>query len=241
MQHALVGVVAFATACMGAVTGCGSRPPVARVRVPPAAIASDVSGTWDWDVEERNDEGDTRVEREVLVPMLDAMNRSFGRYEGCLYAGIMLTAAGPKVLEFNARFGDPETQPLMMRLRGDLAKAMELVCRHRLGEAELSWDPRPAVCVVMASGGYPDKYQSGYPITGIDQADALADVKVFHAGTAMREGQLVNAGGRVLGVTALGETIAAAQKRAYEAVAKINWQDCYYRRDIAEKAIGGRR
>jgi phosphoribosylamine--glycine ligase len=178
-----------------------------------------------------------RVEREVLVPMLDAMNRSFGRYEGCLYAGIMLTAAGPKVLEFNARFGDPETQPLMMRLRGDLAAAMELVCRHRLGEAELSWDPRPAVCVVMASGGYPDKYQSGYPITGIDQADAMADVKVFHAGTALRDGQLVNAGGRVLGVTALGETIAAAQKRAYEAVAQIHWTDCYYRHDIASKAI----
>jgi len=177
------------------------------------------------------------VEREILVPIVDAMRRSFGRYEGCLYAGIMLTHAGPKVLEFNCRFGDPETQPLIMRLSSDLVEAMVATCRHRLDAVTLAWDPRPAVCVVMASGGYPGSYEKGHPITGIDAAEALGDVKVFQAGTALADGKLVTAGGRVLGVTALGETIAAAQKRAYEAVDKIAWEGCYCRRDIADKAI----
>jgi phosphoribosylamine--glycine ligase len=179
-----------------------------------------------------------RIEREILVPIIDGMRRDFGRYEGVLYAGLMFTAAGPKVIEFNCRFGDPECQPLMMRLKSDLVEVMLAVCEHRLDEVTLEWDPRAAVCVVMASGGYPDKYVTGYRITGIDQAEALGDdVKVFHAGTVMQDGKLVNAGGRVLGVTALGETIASAQKRAYEAVARICWKDCYYRKDIAGKAI----
>jgi len=178
-----------------------------------------------------------RIEREILVPVVDAMRRDFGRYEGVLYAGLMFTPAGPKVLEFNCRFGDPECQPVMMRLKGDLVAAMAAVAEHRLAEVDLAWDPRPAVCVVMASGGYPDAYEKGSEITGIDAADALDDVKVFHAGTAMQDGKLVNSGGRVLGVTALGETIAAAQKRAYEAVGKIHWDGCYYRKDIAAKAL----
>ena len=178
-----------------------------------------------------------RIEREVLVPVVDAMRRDFGRYEGVLYAGLMFTPGGPKVLEFNCRFGDPECQPLMMRLRSDLLEAMLAVCDHRLDEITLDWDPRPAVCVVMASGGYPDKYDKGFEITGVADADAMDDVKVFHAGTAMKDGRLVNAGGRVLGVTALGETIAAAQKRAYEAVDKIHWTGAFCRRDIAAKAI----
>ncbi len=179
-----------------------------------------------------------RIEREVLVPVVDAMRRDFGRYEGILYAGLMFTPGGPKVLEFNCRFGDPECQPLMMRLKSDLVEAMVATAEHRLDEVTLEWDERAAVCVVMASGGYPDKYTKGFPITGIDEAEALgSDIKVFHAGTAMAEGRLVNSGGRVLGVTALGATIAAAQKRAYQAVAKIHWQDCYYRHDIASKAI----
>jgi phosphoribosylamine--glycine ligase len=180
-----------------------------------------------------------RVEREILVPIVDAMRRDFGRYEGVLYAGLILTPGGPKVIEFNCRFGDPECQPLMMRLQGDLLAAMTAVAEHRLGEVELGFDPRPSVCVVMASGGYPGKYQKGHPITGIDQADAMEDVKVFHAGTAMQNGKLVNAGGRVLGVTALGESIADAQVRAYQAVDQISWTDAYCRRDIADKAIGG--
>ena len=178
-----------------------------------------------------------RIEREVLVPIVDAMRRDFGRYEGVLYAGLMLTAAGPKVIEFNCRFGDPECQPLMMRLRGDLVAAMLAVAEHRLDEVDLSFDERASVCVVMASGGYPGEYTKGHEITGIAEAEKLGDVKVFHAGTAIKGGKLVNAGGRVLGVTALGDTIADAQKLAYQAVGKITWEGCYYRRDIANRAI----
>ena len=185
-----------------------------------------------------NSETMGRIEREILVPVVDAMRRSFGAYEGCLYAGVMFTPAGPKVLEFNCRFGDPETQPLLMRLKSDLVEAMVAVCTHELDSIKLEWDPRPAVCVVMASGGYPGPYEKGHQITGIDAAEALGDVKVFHAGTAIADGKLVTAGGRVLGVTALGETIAAAKQRAYEAVQKITWKDCYCRTDIADKAIG---
>lgn len=179
-----------------------------------------------------------RIEREIIVPAVDAMRRRVGRYEGVLYAGLMFTPAGPKVIEFNARFGDPETQPLMMRLKGDLVAAMLAVCDHKLDEVDLSWDSRAAVCVVMAAGGYPDKYEKGKVIAGVEQADAMDDVKVFHAGTRTVGGQTVTSGGRVLGVTALGQTIAAAKARAYQAVEKISWEGCYYRRDIADKAIG---
>jgi len=177
------------------------------------------------------------IEREVLVPIVDAMRRDFGRYEGVLYAGLMFTPGGPKVIEFNCRFGDPECQPLMMRLKSDLVEVMAAVARHKLDQVVLEWDPRPAVCVVMSSGGYPGDYRRGFEITGVDEADAMADVKVFHAGTATRGDRLVTSGGRVLGVTALGETIAAAQSRAYEAVAKIAWEGAYCRKDIASKAI----
>ncbi len=181
-----------------------------------------------------------RIEREVIVPIVDALRRRVGRYEGVLYAGLMLTPGGPKVIEFNARFGDPEAQPVLMRMKGDLVEVMNAVCEHRLDEVSIDWDPRPAVCVVMASGGYPGSYTKGYEIRGVADADALDDVKVFHAGTKLDdEGKLVTNGGRVLGVTALGDTIAAAKARAYEAVDKITWPDCYCRRDIADKAIGG--
>ena len=178
-----------------------------------------------------------RIEREILVPIIDAMRRDFGRYEGILYAGLIFTPGGPKVIEFNCRFGDPECQPLVMRYKSDLLAAMVAVAEHRLDKVTVEFDLRPAVCVVMASGGYPGEYIKGCEITGIDQADAMDDVKVFHAGTAMADGRLVTSGGRVLGVTALGDTIADAKKRAYEAVDKIHWTDCYCRRDIADKAI----
>jgi len=178
-----------------------------------------------------------RIEREVLVPIVDAMRRDFGRYEGVLYAGLMFTPGGPKVIEFNCRFGDPECQPLMMRLKSDIVAAMVAVAEHKLDGAELFFDPRAAVCVVMAAGGYPDHYDKGFEITGIDDAEKDPDVKVFHAGTAVTGGKLVNSGGRVLGVTALGDTIADAQQRAYQAVGKIHWEGCYYRTDIAAKAI----
>ncbi|MDY6913657.1 MAG: phosphoribosylamine--glycine ligase [Planctomycetota bacterium] len=178
-----------------------------------------------------------RIEREILVPTIDAMRRDFGRYEGVLYAGLIFTPAGPKVIEFNCRFGDPECQPLMMRLKSDLLEAMVAVAEHHLDKVTLEWDSRPAVCVVMSSGGYPGEYEKGFEIAGIAAAEALGDVKVFHAGTATADGKLVTSGGRVLGVTALGETIAEAKKHAYQAVEKIRWQDCYYRKDIADKAI----
>ncbi len=177
------------------------------------------------------------IEREILVPIVDAMRRDFGRYEGVLYAGLMFTPAGPKVIEFNCRFGDPECQPLMLRLKSDLVELMVATAEHRLNEATMEWDERAAVCVVMASGGYPGSYEKGFEITGIDLAEALGDVKVFQGGTAMIDGKLVSNGGRVLNVTALGDTIAAAQKLTYHAVEKINWKDCYCRTDIAQKAI----
>ena len=178
-----------------------------------------------------------RIEREILVPIVDVMRRDFGRYEGVLYAGLMFTPAGPKVIEFNCRFGDPECQPLMMRLKSDLVEAMVATAEHKLDQVTLQWDPRPAVCVVMASGGYPGSYEKGHEISGIEAAEALGDVMVFHAGTAVVDGKLVTSGGRVLGVTALGQTMADAQKRAYEAVDRITWKDCYCRRDIAAKAM----
>ncbi|HOQ86544.1 MAG TPA: phosphoribosylglycinamide synthetase C domain-containing protein, partial [Phycisphaerae bacterium] len=145
--------------------------------------------------------------------------------------------AGPKVLEFNCRFGDPETQPLLMRLRTDLLEIFEAVTEDKLDRITLQWDPRPAVCVVMAAGGYPGAYESGKVISGLEEAAAMPDVMVFHAGTRKVGNNVVTAGGRVLGVTALGDTVAAAQKRAYEACEKITWDGVYYRRDIAAKAI----
>jgi len=178
-----------------------------------------------------------RIEREILVPTVDAMRRDFGRYEGVLYAGLIFTPAGPKVIEFNCRFGDPECQPIVMRMKGDLLEVMAAVAEHRLADATLEYDQRAAVCVVMSSAGYPEKYDKGFEITGIDEAEALGDAKVFHAGTAIEDGRLVTAGGRVLGVTALGDTISDAQKLAYRAVERIHWEGCYCRRDIADKAI----
>lgn len=178
-----------------------------------------------------------QIVREMLVPAVDGMNRNGTPYKGVLYAGIMITQGGPRVLEFNVRFGDPETQPILMRLKSDLLEAMLAVCDGRLDEITLEWDPRPAVCVVMASGGYPDKYENGKVISGLETAGELEDVMVFHAGTARAGGELVTAGGRVLGVTALGEDVAAAKENAYRAVEKVSFEGAYYRRDIADKAL----
>lgn len=183
----------------------------------------------------------SQIEREVLVPVVDCMNRNDTPYKGVLYAGIMVTAGGPRVLEFNVRFGDPETQPILMRLKSDLLEVCLAVCEQKLDGVTLEWDSRPAVCVVMASGGYPGDYEKGKVITGIEQAEKLEDVVVFHAGTAMKDGSLVTAGGRVLGVTALGQTIAEAKARAYEAVDKISFEGAYFRKDISDKAIKVRR
>ena len=181
----------------------------------------------------------SQIVREVLVPTVDGMNRNDTPYKGVLYAGMMLTQGGPRVLEFNVRFGDPETQPILMRMKGDLLEVMLAVCDGKLDKVSLDWDKRPAVCVVMASGGYPGPYEKGKVIHGLDAAAKLKDVMVFHAGTAKKGDDIVTNGGRVLGVTALGDTIAEAQARAYEAAALISFDGAYYRRDIADKAIKG--
>ncbi len=178
-----------------------------------------------------------QIVREILVPLVDAMNRNDTPYKGVLYAGLMMTAGGPRVLEFNVRFGDPETQPILARLKSDLLEVLLAVCDGTLDEVTLKWDPRPAVCVVMASGGYPGDYQKGKKITGLKEAQQLQDVIVFHAGTKTDNGDIVTSGGRVLGVTALGKTIADAKARAYEAVDRIKFEGAYCRRDIADKAI----
>jgi phosphoribosylamine--glycine ligase len=178
------------------------------------------------------------IEEHVLVPTVHAMKRMRRPFRGVLYAGLMITSQGPKVLEYNARFGDPECQPLMMRLKTDLVDVLDAAARGELDQiGSLEWDPRPAVCVVMASEGYPDKYSVGHPIRGLENAAALPDVKVFHAGTTMREGQIVTSGGRVLGVTALGDTISRAKLQAYTAVKKIRWDGAWCRKDISDKAM----
>jgi phosphoribosylamine--glycine ligase len=178
-----------------------------------------------------------QVERDILVPIVDGLAREKIDYRGVLYAGLMLTTNGPKVLEFNCRFGDPETQPLMMRLKSDLVEVMLAVADDQLDKIQLRWDPRPALCVVATSKGYPGPYPTGLPITGIADADAMQGVKVFHSGTRMEGGQLVTDGGRVLSVTALGDTIADARRRAYQAMEKIHFDGMHYRRDIAYQAI----
>ena len=177
------------------------------------------------------------IERDVLVPAVDGLVREGIDYKGVLYAGLMLTTNGPKVLEFNCRFGDPETQPIMMRLQSDLFEVMVAVVEGRLHKIQLQWDPRPAMCVVATSKGYPGKYPTGLPITGIEKADAMPDVKVFHSGTKSAEGKVVTDGGRVLAVTALGSTIREAQKRAYEAIAHVQFDGMHYRRDIGRQAL----
>ena len=178
-----------------------------------------------------------QIVREILVPAVSGMKRNGTPYKGILYAGVMLTKGGPRTLEFNVRFGDPETQPILARLKGDLLEIMLAVCDGKLDTITLQWDQRPAVCVVMASGGYPDVYEKGKKITGLDEAGKMKDVVVFHAGTAEHNGDIVTAGGRVLGVTALGDTIAEAKATAYKAVEKIHFDGAYYRKDIADKAI----
>ncbi len=179
----------------------------------------------------------SQITREILVPIVDAMIRNGTSYKGVLYAGLMITAGGPRVLEFNVRFGDPETQPILMRMKSDLLEVLVATCEGRLEEVNIEWDPRPAVCVVMASGGYPDKYDKGKKITGLEEVKQIEDVIVFHSGTSKKDGDIVTNGGRVLGVTALGQTIPEAKAKAYEGVEKIHFDGAYYRVDIADKAI----
>jgi phosphoribosylamine--glycine ligase len=180
------------------------------------------------------------IEQTILVPTVHALKRGRRPFRGVLYAGLMITNQGPRVLEFNCRFGDPEVQPLLMRLQTDLLDLLDAVVDGKLEdfpEGKLEWDPRPAVCVVMASQGYPGSYAKGKVITGLEEAAAMPDVKIFHAGTKAENGTIVTDGGRVLGVTALGDTLADAKRTAYDAVAKISFPGAFYRSDIADKAL----
>jgi phosphoribosylamine---glycine ligase len=178
------------------------------------------------------------IEEKILVPTIHQMKRSRRPFRGVLYAGLMVTNQGLKVLEYNVRFGDPECQPLLMRLKSDLLDLLEATVDGSLDEvAQPEWDPRPAVCVVMASEGYPGKYEKGQPIRGLDEAAKVPDVKVFHAGTALRDGQVVTNGGRVLGVTALGSSISAAKLQAYTGVKSIRFSGAWCRKDISDKAL----
>jgi phosphoribosylamine--glycine ligase len=179
------------------------------------------------------------VEEKVLVPTVHQLKRMRRPFKGVLYAGLMITKQGLRVLEYNVRFGDPECQPLMMRLQSDLVDVLEATADGRLAEAPpMKWDPRPAVCVVMASEGYPGNYTKGHLIRGLTEAASVTDAKVFHAGTQLRDGQAVTSGGRVLGVTALGSSIAAAKLQAYTAVKCIRWDGAWCRKDISDKALG---
>ncbi len=178
-----------------------------------------------------------RIMEEVILPTVRGMAAEGNPYTGFLYAGLMISAAGePKVIEYNCRFGDPETQPIMVRMQGDLANLCLAALNGRLDTAELHWDPRPAIGVVLAAGGYPGSYPKGLPIAGLD-AEQADNITVFHAGTAQQDSQVVTSGGRVLCVTALGATIEDAQRDCYSAADKISWQDMTMRRDIGWRAI----
>jgi phosphoribosylamine--glycine ligase len=180
-----------------------------------------------------------RAEREILQPWLRGCAAEGIDFRGLLYPGLMLTAAGPRVLEFNARFGDPETQVYLPRLETDLVELLEASLGGSLDRLEPRWRPQAAVCVVMASAGYPGSYAKGKPIRGLDEVARLDRVKVFHAGTARAGDQIVTSGGRVLGVTAWADTLAAAREAAYAAVERIHFEGAHYRRDIAARALRG--
>jgi phosphoribosylamine--glycine ligase len=180
---------------------------------------------------------EARFESEVMRPLLDGLRERGVTFRGLLFPGLMMTADGPRVLEFNCRFGDPETQAILPRLKSDLLPLLEATIDGNLDDAKVEWDERPAVTVVMASGGYPDKYETGKPISGVLSA-ASDDVQIFHAGTRCENNEIVTSGGRVLAVTALGKTVAAARNRVYEVVSQIHFEGCHYRRDIALSAAG---
>jgi len=178
------------------------------------------------------------VRLRVLEPTVATMARRGTPLKGVLYAGLMVQEGVPYVLEFNVRFGDPETQPLMAMLAGDLVPLLSACAAGDLGDRELTWHKGAAVCVVMASGGYPGSYAKGLPIEGLGDVEPWVDVEVFHAGTKLDDGRVVTSGGRVLGVTARGADVAAAQRRAYEAVEAISFEGEHHRSDIAYRAIG---
>jgi len=177
------------------------------------------------------------VVEQVLKPLVEGMEAEGCPYNGVLYAGLMIDGDEVKVLEFNARLGDPEAQPLLSRLKSDLVPVLTACAKGELAGVELEWHDKAAVCVVMASGGYPKDFVKGHAISGLDAAALIEDLTVFHAGTTEKDGAIVNNGGRVLGVTGLGSTVAEAIEKAYAGVAAIDWQDVHYRKDIGRKAL----
>ena len=178
-----------------------------------------------------------KIMEKVMRPLIQGMGEEGRPYKGVLYAGLMIHDNHPKVLEFNARFGDPETQPVLMRMKGDIVPILEACIKGNLSQYQIEWDSRASVCVVMASKGYPGDYERGKAIKGLEEVSRMKDVFVFHAGTALKDGQMVTNGGRVLGVTGLGEDIPKAIEKTYEAVKKISWDGVHYRKDIGRKAL----
>jgi phosphoribosylamine--glycine ligase len=180
-----------------------------------------------------NDKLQSQFETKIMQPLLRGLLQQGITFRGLLYPGLIITRDGARVLEFNCRFGDPETQALLPRMKSDLVPLLEATIDGTLGKCGIEWDARAAVTVVLASGGYPGKYETGKTVSGLDDAAKLEDVQIFHAGTKRANGEVKTAGGRVLAVTALGSTLEAARARAYEAVSRIHFENCHYRRDIA--------
>jgi len=178
-----------------------------------------------------------QVMDEILIPTVRGMAEEGRKYRGVLYAGLMIQNDKAKVLEFNARFGDPETQPLLLRMKSDLVSVLEATIDGNLSGLKVDWDERPTVCVVMAAQGYPGPYAKGKVISGLGEAEKNPCTFIFHAGTAWKEGEIVTHGGRVLGVTAIGDALGDAIRLAYEAAAKISWEGAYFRKDIGQKAL----
>jgi phosphoribosylamine--glycine ligase len=173
----------------------------------------------------------------IVRPTIDGMASDGCPYSGILYVGLMIKEGKPRVVEYNARFGDPEAQPLLMRMKSDIVPVLQACARGNLSQDVIEWHDKAAVCVAMASGGYPGSYEKGFEITGLEEVLSMEDVMVFHAGTSLKDGKIVNAGGRVLGVTGLGSTVAEAIECAYSAVDKINWSSVHFRKDIGKKAL----
>ncbi len=173
----------------------------------------------------------------IVKPTIAGMANDGCPYSGILYVGLMIKDGKPRVVEYNARFGDPEAQPLLMRMKSDIVPVLQACARGNLQQDSIEWHDKAAVCVAMASGGYPAAYEKGFEITGLEEVLAMDDVMVFHAGTTLEDGKIVNAGGRVLGVTGLGDTVAEAIDCAYRAVAKIHWNGVHFRKDIGQKAL----
>ena len=186
-----------------------------------------------------NPQFQSQFEETIIQPILRGLNKEGIDYRGLLYPGLMITDDGARVLEFNCRFGDPETQAILPRMKSDLLPLLEATMDGTIENQSIEWDQRLAVTVVLASGGYPEKYETGKPISGLEESANLSDVQIFHAGTKPAGEKIVTAGGRVLAVTALGSTIEDARSRAYEAVSRVHFEGCHFRRDIALGAITG--